>query len=817
MVTFFFFLIFSILLIICISILKRLTAIKNQMERFLSTEPQKVHQQPLEPRPKPTETAQPQVTQPLPEKTPTLPPLQSKPQPDRGAPLPSLVSTDKAFELKPFEQTEQPKHTVPASVPLNEIPPPVEKPRKTPEERKKQILAIELRVGIRWAIIVGSITLLVGLVFLLKSALAPFLSTAQGKITVITLVGMVALLIGEFTRRRNYDFCAKSLTALGFAILYTAVFSAYGYFGLIASTPSLALAVSITVAAMTYAVCLDEVVMAFLALFGGFLSPVLLSMNQNRPHALFVYVAILSLGAIGCSVFRKWRAVNILSFVGTFLLYSIWYIEHYTTRQMDVAISWLVVFFIIFLVVPVLYELVKKTVTQKEAAILVLSNALVVFVYLLAMLYEKHPQYLAAAAVIMAIAHFFMLLAVTSRCPADANLPPVLLCIALFCLTIAVPLYFEMYETVMVFAAKATLLALIAAKYRSKIIQIFSFIGLGLAALWLLAQLPTHTVSFRIILNTECLSWCAVAAAFYFFHLIHRQANSAKIEIINHPNLPIVFYLCFLGTLTLTAAMEWYYHLELNLKLAYGPEYLEYVFKAALVILTGTVTLLVARPFSPGGLLCKQLATIFAVAGTVLAPMALFHFHRSTFTIFTNFDFAIVLLFVLSLFAAAALLKRQQNEMPRSAYFSTIHALTGLFLLWILLTEEIYLYWCLLAQTVSDPLHYLFLGQMCISIMWAIYATGLVAAGLWRKISILRYISFVLYGLVLGKVFLFDMATRMSSIYRIGGFIVLGLALITVSFLYQFCKNKGLFGNIQLARETQKTDADQDESKGKMS
>ncbi|MCX5636703.1 MAG: DUF2339 domain-containing protein, partial [Planctomycetota bacterium] len=148
--------------------------------------------------------------------------------------------------MKPFEQTEQPKHTVPASVPLDEISHPVEKPRKTPEERKKQIQAIELRVGIRWAIIVGSITLLVGLVFLLKSALAPFLSTAQGKITVITLVGMVALLIGEFTRRRNYDFCAKSLTSLGFAILYTAVFSAYGYFALIGSAPSLVLAVSIT-------------------------------------------------------------------------------------------------------------------------------------------------------------------------------------------------------------------------------------------------------------------------------------------------------------------------------------------------------------------------------------------------------------------------------------------------------------------------------------------------------------------------------------------------------------------------------------------
>ena len=478
---------------------------------------------------------------------------------------------------------------------------------------------------------------------------------------------------------------------------------------------------------------------------------------------------------------------------------------------MDIAISWLAIFFIMFLVVPILYELVKETVARKEAAILVLLNALVVFAYLAAMLYQKHPQYLAAAAVIMAMAHLFMMLAVTSRCPSDTNLPPVMLAIALFCLTIAVPLYFKMYATAMVFAAEAVILTLISAKYRSKITQIFSFIGLGLAIIWLLAQLPLHTDSFRIILNTACLSWCAIAAAFYFFHLIHRQANSAKIEIINHPNLPTFFYLCFLGTLILTAAMEWYYHLELNLNLTYGPVYLEYVLKAALVILTASVILLSARPFSPAGFLCNQLATVFAFAGALLAPVALVQFHRIVFPIFANSNFAIVLIFVLGLFIAAAMLKLQQKETPASVYFSNIHALIGIFLLWILLTEEIYLYWNLLAQRADNPEHYLFLGQMYISIMWAIYATCIIIIGLWQKIMTLRYIALAMYTLVLAKVFIYDMGTRISSKYRIAGFVVLGLALISVSYLYQFCKNKGLFQSTPPAERKQNLDSNQAE------
>jgi len=152
-----------------------------------------------------------------------------------------------------------------------------------------------------------------------------------------------------------------------------------------------------------------------------------------------------------------------------------------------------------------------------------------------------------------------------------------------------------------------------------------------------------------------------------------------------------------------------------------------------------------------------------------------------------------VLVFVLGLYLTAAMLKYQDSTVK--TYFPSIPAVIGLFLLLILLTEEIYMYWYWLARTTGRHEHYLFLGQMWISVTWALYATCTIAVGLWQRISLLRYISMALYVLVLAKVFIFDMSTRMSSTYRIAGFIVLGSALIGVSYLYQFCKNKGLFQN----------------------
>jgi hypothetical protein len=477
------------------------------------------------------------------------------------------------------------------------------------------------------------------------------------------------------------------------------------------------------------------------------------------------------------------------------MVYHTWYLRHYAFSQLNVALSWLVLLFIIFLIVPILYELVKKVVTRKEAAVLVLLNALVVLGYLAAMLYESYPKYLAGASVFIALAHFFVLLAVTRLCPQDRNLPPILVAIALFCLAVAVPLYFDMYATVMVFGAKAAILSIIGLKYKNRTTRIFSYIILALASLWLIAQLPLHDAAFRIILNTPFISWLSIAVAFYIFHLTHRMAHAQEKAIINHPLLPEYFYLCSLGVLICAAELEWLSHLGLNLQIGFGRDYLAHMLRANLVVIAGSTILAVAKPFSPSGLLCKELARFLGAGGAALASFALVLFHRESFTIFFNTDFLLASTMVASLFAAAAMLRYQQSQVGSDNKLRILMGLLGIALLWVLLTEEIYLYWRMLADEADRPERCMFLGQMCISIMWALYATFMVAVGLWRKINGLRLLSLALYVVVLVKVFVFDVAARISTAYRIGGFIVLGLALIGVSFLYQFCRNKGFFDN----------------------
>jgi uncharacterized membrane protein len=74
--------------------------------------------------------------------------------------------------------------------------------------------------------------------------------------------------------------------------------------------------------------------------------------------------------------------------------------------------------------------------------------------------------------------------------------------------------------------------------------------------------------------------------------------------------------------------------------------------------------------------------------------------------------------------------------------------------------------------------------QLGLSILWTLYATALIIIGMARRAAILRWQALTLFGIVVLKVFFFDLS-ELSRFYRILSFLVLGILLLAVSFLYQ--------------------------------
>ncbi len=658
---------------------------------------------------------------------------------------------------------------------------------------------LEQQIGTRLVPIAGIITVIVGVGLFLKYAYDSDIIGPLGRVIIASVSGLVALCTGEITRRRGYDIVAKAVTALGFAILYAAVFSAYRLYGLIDSVPALLLAILITLAAMLYAVSLNEILIAVLSLVGGFLTPVIVSTGENMPVPLFTYVLVLGTGAMLCAYYRKWRAVNLIAFAGTFILYSGWFEKFFrpamritedAPEQMAIAIGWLSVFFVIYLILPLFNGLVKKNRAQKEDVLLVLANAAITFYYLWATLFANYRTELAFCAIGLCAAHLVMMGIVTKRCRPDMQLQLVLLVMGISFFTIAVPLYLKMYALAMAWAIEAVVLVLIGLRYRSIWTQICAAAVFSLSLWQLIDKLPMHTEAFSLILNPVFGTWVFVSAAIAACHILYRRSLETE---ANFRSL-ISQTLHSASTLVLTSAvmMEWFWHCDYNIAQKAAGQ--TCFIGGMIAIFTIFTLLLVIRPICPAGRLCKVTAAVLGLAGSCFTMFWFTEIYHDSFTIFANAELAVAILFVAGLFASAWFLKQSVQEDEESIIFSHIFALAAIVVLWVLLSEQIYLYWSCKNKFAEKIANWRLLSNMYISVMWAIYGATLMMIGFWRKIAVLRYISLGLFGLLLAKVFILDMST-VGSVFRIAAFLATGLTLVGVSYLYQYLKNKGFFEN----------------------
>ncbi len=696
---------------------------------------------------------------------------------------------------------------------------PLKVPVTSTGEKKKAVLGFEVgtltleqRIGTQWILIAGVIAVIFAAGFFLKYAIDNDWIGPTGRVVIVAIAGLIALAAGEVTRRRGYGIVAKGVTALGFVILYLAVFGVYPYYKLFTSpTPAFIMYILVTAAAMLYAVSLNEIIVALLSLLGGFLTPVLVSTGENRPIALFTYTLILGVGAMLCALYRKWRAVNLLALVGTFLLYTGWFEKFYrpvmktaegAPEQIAIALAWLGVFFAVYLVLPLLYELVKKVKAKKEDVILVLANAAVVFYYLWVILFSKNRDGLAFCALGLCAAHLAMMSAVAKRCAEDVDLRLALLAIGLFFLTIAIPLYLEMYAIAMAWAVEGVILAVIGLRYRSIWTQVGGAIALLLSFAQLLHRLPMHKGAFDLVFNARFGTWCFVAGALLVCYIIYRRTS--RLAEPERGQIAQFLYAATVLLLMAAVTMEWWWHCDYNVEAkAIGTR--DFI-RGIVIIFTVFPLLFLIRPICPRGMLSKILAMGLACVGAIIIMVPFSEVYIDRFRIFVNVDFAIALLFVAGLFVAAILLKRAAGEEQKAelntifkeeynALLATIFALGAIFVLWILLTEQIYLYWYCrnrFADVAEKIANWRFLSHMYISVMWAIYGAALMVVGFWRKVPMLRYIALGLFVLLLAKVFILDTST-VKSVYRIAAFLATGITLVGVSYLYQYLRKKGFF------------------------
>jgi uncharacterized membrane protein len=124
------------------------------------------------------------------------------------------------------------------------------------------------------------------------------------------------------------------------------------------------------------------------------------------------------------------------------------------------------------------------------------------------------------------------------------------------------------------------------------------------------------------------------------------------------------------------------------------------------------------------------------------------------------------------------------GALPR--VFASAAGLSGIVLLWLVLTVDIYNYFDMLAtlDVSDDPSRLLWLGELCVSVLWTLYASMLLAIGFRFGQRLLRWVAIGFFMLTIGKVFLVD-TSELSELYRIVAFFILAFFLATAAVVYQ--------------------------------
>ena len=109
---------------------------------------------------------------------------------------------------------------------------------------------------------------------------------------------------------------------------------------------------------------------------------------------------------------------------------------------------------------------------------------------------------------------------------------------------------------------------------------------------------------------------------------------------------------------------------------------------------------------------------------------------------------------------------------------------TGVLLLWLILSFECYGYFDAQAIGSEDFAVWKWRGQLALTVMWTVYATALLVLGFRLNRARLRWLSMALFGVSVVKLFLVDMA-NVQQLYRILAFFVLAVVLGLVARTYQ--------------------------------
>ena len=313
-------------------LLARLIKLEHRIQRLESSERRKRGQH-VSARDK-SPTAVKQAASPVEETSPWF-------EADPGIPIEAGNSADTSI---PTEDESQSEYTRPSSGP--------------------PILQTWIKKATAW-ITTGNVPVKVGVIisffgagFLLKYALENQLLVlpVAFRLAAVAIAGIVLLAIGWRLRSKERVY-ALSLQGGGVGILFLTTFAALQIWQLLPAPLVFFLLVLLTAITGALAIMQNSMALAILGVVGGFLAPILASDGSGNHIVLFGYYLVLNGAILGIAWFRAWRALNLIGWVFTFLVGTLWGYQYYKPSLFASTEPFLLAHFLFYQLIAILFAL----------------------------------------------------------------------------------------------------------------------------------------------------------------------------------------------------------------------------------------------------------------------------------------------------------------------------------------------------------------------------------------------------------------------------------------------------------------------------
>jgi uncharacterized membrane protein len=662
------------------------------------------------------------------------------------------------------------------------------------EEHRPAGYSLEFAVASTWLLRLGVVILVMGIGFFLKYSVDQGLIAPTGRVALAIFTGVGLLVAGTRVLGTAYHLLGQGLLGAGIASLYFSIFAAVSFYNLIGPYTAFALMALITVCAGALAVRFDSMLVAVLGIIGGYGTPVMLRTGEVNFVGLFAYTLLLGCGIFGISIRKNWHLLNYLGFICTHGLFF-GAMQQYQPGEFWNVMPFLVAFFVLYSTTLFLFNVVHGVKSTLLELLGLLFNAGIFFAASYYLVDERYG-YRAVAAVTLGLtafyaAHVYYFLI---RRVADRELMLGFLGLAVFFLAVTVPLVLSREWITVSWAVQALVMLWLADKLKSEFLRqiafllygivLVRFVGFDLPAQYFSAQagatdLPLGEYMLRMVerLVVFGVPVASIAGAYY---LLKTPVPAARLVVdsANDVSQWIQKRWFVQGAVFVALAMMFVFlHLELN-------RTMRYLFPAGRMPVLSLLWLGMCLLFLQEYLARPSRLALFLLGGFVagvLIKLLMFDLEFWNFqqTMFTGeaysfldatmrlLDFgAVVAFFIL----AFSLLQGREPHLQLSGLAGTF----ALVLTFVFLTLELNTF---LYHFVPN------LRAGGVSILWALFALGLIIAGIHKQEGALRYAGLALFTVVGFKIFFSDLA-NLDQFYRIIAFILLGVLALSGAFLY---------------------------------